>query len=212
MQPEHLISRNGFAPKQTTNIDREGCGAFPPLPHAPIGGSGKVREGKLNRGVKEQNVHQETCECDLENQIKVSNSNSRLRINSDLNALGKVLTWFESLKEPFISLRVWIECQTALGEAFDNAVIHAHKGLSSETAIEIEVKILNQLIIIKVWDQGPGFDLESQRFKVSQGVDDYAEHGRGVQIFEKVADYFNYGAEQDGRNCLLIVKFFEYQT
>ena len=148
---------------------------------------------------------------DLKTEIEVSNSNFKLRVNSELTALGKVLNWFETLKKPFISRRIWIECQTVLGEAFDNAVIHAHKGLSPETTIEIEVEISSQLIIIKVWDQGPGFDLKFQRLKVSQGVDDYAEHGRGVQIFEKVADYFNYYAEQDGRNCLLIVKFFDEQ-
>ena len=142
----------------------------------------------------------------------VNNSNSKLTVNSDLNSLGKVLNWFETLKKPFISRQVWIECQTVLGEAFDNAVIHAHKGLSPDTKIEIEIEILSKLIMIKVWDQGPGFDLESQRVKLSRGLDDYAEHGRGVQILEKVADYFNYSASQDGRNCLLIIKFFDSQT
>ena len=148
----------------------------------------------------------------LETKTEASNSYSKLKVNSDLISLGKVLSWFESLKKPFISPRVWLECQTVLGEAFDNAVVHAHQGLSSETAIEIEVKILSQLIIIKVWDRGPGFDLESQRLKVSQGVDYYAENGRGVQIFEKVADYFSYCSEQDGRNYLLIIKFLGNQV
>ena len=146
---------------------------------------------------------------EVETQIKANNNCHKLQVNSDLSFLGKVLSWFEGLKTPLISHRVWIECQTALGEAFDNAVIHGHKGLSSATTIDIEVKILSQLIIIKVWDQGQGFDLKSQRLKLSQGVDDYAENGRGIQIFEKVADYFNYSTEKDGRNCLLIIKFFD---
>ncbi|MDJ0901156.1 MAG: anti-sigma regulatory factor [Xenococcus sp. MO_188.B8] len=221
MQPEYLSSSNSYSSKQTNNIDQQGGAGFPSLTHPPSSYSSHLRgnypqmditmasKDRLNQGL--DNVHHKTCELGLEAPIKANNSNSKLRVNSDLSALGIVLNWFESLKKPFISRRVWIECQTVLGEAFDNAVIHAHQGLSSETAIEIEVKILSQLIIIKVWDQGPGFDLRSQRLKVSQGVDDYAEHGRGVQIFEKVADYFNYGAEQDGRNCLLIIKFFDHQ-
>lgn len=158
------------------------------------------------------NIQQKAREFNLETHIKVSNSYSKLQVNSDLNALGKVLSWFETLKDPLIPHRIWIECQTVLGEAFDNVVIHAHQNLSSETTVEIGVKILSQLIIIKVWDFGPGFDLESQKQKVSQGVDDYAEHGRGIQIFAKVADYFGYFSEQDRRNCLLIIKFFAQQS
>jgi len=155
------------------------------------------------------NAIQEILGFNLETQIKTDNSYSKLQVNSELSSLSKVLSWFESFRNPSIPRRIWIECQTVLGEAFDNVVIHAHKDLSSDTPTEIGIKILSQLIIIKVWDQGPGFDLESQRFKVSQGVDDYAENGRGVQIFEKVADYFSYFPVPDGRNCLLIIKFFE---
>ncbi|ELS05412.1 anti-sigma regulatory factor (Ser/Thr protein kinase) [Xenococcus sp. PCC 7305] len=149
-----------------------------------------------------------THEFDLESQIKSNNDYSKLQVTSELTALAQVLSWFESVKDPLIPSLVWIECQTVLGEAFDNVVIHAHKDLPSATAIEIGVKFLSQLIIIKVWDQGSGFDLESQRLKISQGVDDYAEHGRGVQILDKVADHLSYFTEQDGRNCLLIIKFF----
>ncbi len=158
------------------------------------------------------NLPQKIREFALEAHLKANDSYSKLQVNSKLNSLSKVLSWFESLKDPLIPHHIWIECQTALGEAFDNVVIHAHKDLSSETMIEIGVKILSQLIIIKVWDRGPGFDLESQRLKVSQGVDDYAEHGRGIQIFDKVADYFSYFAEDDGRNCLLIIKFLPQQS
>ena len=176
--------------------------------HFPLfkGNQPTVSSNGDNKGKRGQ-----ACESDLETKIKVGNNNSKLIVNSDPSSLGKVLLWFESLKKPFIPMVIWLECQTVLGEAFDNAVIHAHKELSSETTIEIELEILSQLIIIKVWDQGPGFDLESQRIKVSQGIDDYAEHGRGVQIFEKVADYFSYCPEQDGRNCLLIIKFLNHK-
>ncbi|MEM9274277.1 MAG: anti-sigma regulatory factor [Cyanobacteria bacterium P01_F01_bin.143] len=159
-----------------------------------------------------QNITQEMRKFDLETQIRAGDSYSRLQVNSELSSLGKVLSWFESLKDPLVPRRIWIECQTVLGEAFDNVVIHAHKDLPSTTTVEIGIKILSQLIIIKVWDQGPGFDLESQRYKVSQGVDDYAEHGRGVQILEKVADYFSYFSVPNGRNCLLILKFFDEQS
>ena len=174
------------------------------VPHFPIleGSKPIISSNGNNKGKRGQE-----CNSGLETKIKVNNNNSKLIVNSDPSSLGQVLLWFDSFKKPFISQQIWLECKTVLGEAFDNAVIHAHKGLSSDTTIEIELEILSQLIIIKVWDRGPGFDLESQRIKVSRGIDDYAEHGRGVQIFEKVADYFSYCSEPDGRNCLLIIKF-----
>ena len=159
-----------------------------------------------------KDIVQKMREFDLETQIRTGDSYCKLQVNSELSSLATVLSWFESLKDPLIPRRIWIECQTVLGEAFDNVVIHAHKDLPSTTVVEIGIKILSQLIIIKVWDQGPGFDLESQRFKVSQGVDDYAEHGRGIQILEKVADYFSYLSAPNGRNCLLILKFFDEQS
>ena len=96
-------------------------------------------------------VNQHKLPFDIETQIKTNNNYSKLKVDSELSSLAQVLNWFESLRSPVISYQIWIECQTALGEAFDNVVIHAHKHLSSRTTVDIGVKILDRLIIIKIW-------------------------------------------------------------
>ncbi|MDJ0746323.1 MAG: ATP-binding protein [Xenococcaceae cyanobacterium MO_167.B27] len=132
----------------------------------------------------------------------------QLIVDSYYKSLDKVLNWFESLREPFIPRQVWLECQTMLGEGFDNVLIHAHEKLPQETPIEIEVIILSQLIILKIWDWGSGFDMEQQKIKVSQGIDEYAENGRGIHIFAQTADHVSYINNEKKRNYLLIIKMY----
>ncbi len=132
----------------------------------------------------------------------------QLSVDSNYESLDKVLSWFEALRKPFIPRQVWIECQTMLGEGFDNVLAHAHEKLPKETPIDIEVIILSQLIILKIWDWGSGFDIEQQKIRVSQGVDQYAENGRGIQILEQTADHVGYINSDGERNYLLIIKMY----
>ena len=85
----------------------------------------------------------------------------QLQVNSDLSALPQVLSWFEQLQQPSIPTSIWLACQTALAEGFDNAVRHAHKAISPETPIDIEVKIFTHSLEIQSWDNGRAFDCES---------------------------------------------------
>src|SRR5919199_203427 len=80
----------------------------------------------------------------------------QLQVNTEPKDLSRVFSWFEQLRQPSIPSNVWLECQTALAEGFDNAVRHAHKGLPSKTPIDIQVTIFTQsqdnrncLLIIK---------------------------------------------------------------
>ncbi len=133
---------------------------------------------------------------------------SKLRVESRLEVLEDVLSWFDSLKIDAISDGNWLEFKTILGEAFDNAVCHAHEGLSPNTAIDLEVAILSESIVLKVWDYGAEFDLEAHRSKLPDTVAPEAESGRGILFLKEFSDYFSYTRLPDGRNCLLVIKSY----
>ncbi|HEY9638048.1 MAG TPA: glycosyltransferase family 2 protein [Coleofasciculaceae cyanobacterium] len=132
----------------------------------------------------------------------------QLQVHTEPKDLSHVLSWFDQLRQPTIPSNIWLECQTALAEGFDNAVRHAHQGLPPETPIDIEVTIFTQTIEIRVWDRGSDFDFEEHLQQMPNEVDETAESGRGVGIMQKIADYLSYTRSPDHRNCLLISKSY----
>ena len=85
-----------------------------------------------------------------------------LQVNTDLNALTKVLEWFEQLKKLSLPNEVWWNFQLALAEGFTNAVRHAHKNLPVETPVQLEIIVFNGRWELKVWDCGPYFDFDAK--------------------------------------------------
>jgi serine/threonine-protein kinase RsbW len=85
-----------------------------------------------------------------------------LQVNTDLNALTRVLEWFEQLKDLSIPNEVWWKFQLALAEGFTNAVRHAHKNLPVETPVQLEIIVFNGRWELKVWDCGPYFDFDAK--------------------------------------------------
>ena len=85
-----------------------------------------------------------------------------LQVNTDLNALTRVLEWFEQLKDLSIPNEVWWKFQLALAEGFTNAVRHAHKNLPVETPVQLEILVFNGRWELKVWDCGPYFDFDAK--------------------------------------------------
>jgi serine/threonine-protein kinase RsbW len=133
---------------------------------------------------------------------------NHLRVNTDLNELVQVLSWFEKFNQPQIPREVWLQCQTALAEGLTNAIRHAHKDQPVETPIDIEVETSTDTLQIRIWDQGQPFDLNSRLEKTTNTVDFTASSGRGLQILKSVADHISYSVTEDNRNCLLIVKHY----
>ena len=134
---------------------------------------------------------------------------SKLEVTSKLDNLSDVLSWFDDLKIDAIDSRTWLEMQTIVGEAFDNVVTHAHKGLAEDKAIALELTILSQSIVFKIWDYGAEFDLEARRLKLPDAIDPEAESGRGIFLLRELCDYFSYTRQPDGRNCLLAIKAYQ---
>jgi cellulose synthase (UDP-forming) len=132
----------------------------------------------------------------------------QIQVNTEPKDLSQVFSWFEQLRQPSIPATVWLECQTALAEGFDNAVRHAHRELPAETPIEIQVTIFTQSIEIRIWDHGCDFDFEEHMQQMPDEVDEMAEGGRGVGIMKRIADHLSYTRSLDHRNCLLIIKSY----
>ena len=85
-----------------------------------------------------------------------------LQVNTDLNALTRVLEWFEQLKDLSLPKEVWWKFQLALAEGFTNAVRHAHKNLPVETPVQLEIIVFNGRLELKVRDCGPYFDFDAK--------------------------------------------------
>lgn len=85
-----------------------------------------------------------------------------LQVNTELNALTRVLEWFEQLKDLSLPNEVWWNLQLALAEGFTNAVRHAHKNLPVETPVQLEIIVFNGRLELKVWDWGPYFDFDAK--------------------------------------------------
>ncbi|HIK18538.1 MAG TPA: ATP-binding protein [Leptolyngbyaceae cyanobacterium M33_DOE_097] len=128
---------------------------------------------------------------------------SHLQVNTDLNALPKVLTWFDQFNCPPINYQTWLKCQLALAEGFTNAVRHAHRGKPSTLSIELEVAMFPERMEIRIWDWGAPFDLEKAIHRMP-GKE--AEGGRGIPLMCRIADVLSYTRIDNKRNCLLIIK------
>lgn len=133
-----------------------------------------------------------------------------LEVSSQSENLQQVLQWFEQIKPNYVPRTVWIQCQTALGEGFDNALRHAHGDLPPYTPIRVDVLILSEAIELKIWDQGEAFDWENQMKNLPSEVDVFAEHGRGLLLFQQLMDYVHYlPAHESQGNCLILSKKYQ---
>ena len=130
------------------------------------------------------------------------------QVPTDLKTLDQLLSWFDQLYQPSIPKKVWLQCQLALAEGFTNAVRHAHKDLSPNVPIDIEVTLFPECMELRIWDQGPPFDLEQRLQNLAHKVNEEAGGGRGIAIMQKIADKLSYTRTDDNRNCLLITKAY----
>lgn len=132
-----------------------------------------------------------------------------LEVTSKLESFTEVLAWFEEIKPVYVPLRTWLECQTALGEGFDNALRHAHENFPPESPISIDIMILTGSIEIKIWDQGKYFDWAKKIQQLPSQVDVLEEHGRGLVMLQQLMDSCTYLNMGENRNCLILSKSYQ---
>jgi len=129
-------------------------------------------------------------------------------VQSQLLSLDLVLGNLEYCHEPWINNRDWSCCQLVLAEGFTNAVRHAHRDLSAEHLIEINITLFSDGIEIKIWDEGEPFDLLSYSEDLLRSPNSFELGGRGIFLMKTIATHLSYERGTDQRNCLFIVRQF----
>jgi serine/threonine-protein kinase RsbW len=135
---------------------------------------------------------------------------SSLQVETDLNAVQKVLQWFEELTSPLLPSQFQSQSQLAFVEGFTNAVRHAHQHLPQTTPIELEVKVFADYLEMRIWDRGEPFDFQAKlqeslcHIENSNPLDQ--EGGRGLIFIHQLMDEVSYMRLPDQRNCLLMRK------
>ncbi len=131
-----------------------------------------------------------------------------LRVKTELEALKDVLQWFETVIFPSLPQKTGWQCEVALVEGFTNAVRHAHYDLPTTTPIDLEVKLFNNFLEMRIWDRGKPFDLKA-KLKASPDLSSSPlekEGGRGLQFMKRLTDEMQYLSLPNRRNCLLMRK------
>ncbi|MEN9207158.1 MAG: anti-sigma regulatory factor [Gloeomargarita sp. GMQP_bins_120] len=132
----------------------------------------------------------------------------RIVVNSDIQALTQILDWFAQFNQPPLTYETWWFCQLVLDEGFTNAVRHAHRDLPASTPITVEVAVFPDTIEIRIWDQGPFFDLQAKLAKLEYTPrDPEPEGGMGLIFLTRFADVVEY-QRYPGGNCLFLRKRF----
>ena len=136
-----------------------------------------------------------------------------LEVNTDLEALGDVLSWFDRTSKPLLRGQYGWQCQLILVEGFTNAVRHAHHDLPKTTPIELEVDWSPDYLEIRILDWGQPFDLKAEIEQKSHdqeqpddNIDALKEGGRGLIWIKKLTDQLNYVRMANQRNCLIMGK------
>ena len=80
-----------------------------------------------------------------------------------------------------------------LTEAMANAIQHANEDNPAKE-VHIEISIVSQRLIIRVFDFGTGFDVH-QYIKPSTPLD---EHGRGIYLIHSIMDEISYNPTEKG--------------
>ena len=80
-----------------------------------------------------------------------------------------------------------------LTEAMANAIQHANEG-DPEKEVHIEISTVSQRLIIRVFDFGPGFDVE-QYIKPRHPLE---ENGRGIYLIHTIMDEISYNSTEEG--------------
>lgn len=135
---------------------------------------------------------------------------TQIRVDSDLQALDRVLLQFNQIHQSWIPKKDWLQCQLALAEGYTNAVRHAHREV--KCPIDIELSLRQHSLEIRIWDCGPPFDLDRYINTLDRRPKERLGGGRGIEILQKIANRLSYTRTDDDRNCLLIVKQFSARS
>lgn len=115
----------------------------------------------------------------------------RMTFTGGLDDLGRMHDWLDSLTNEACDIddSTLLKIRQILAEAFSNAVLHAHSGVS-ELPVEIRLVYqpsLDPLLRLEITDAGAGFHIPPPRVP-----DEHAERGRGFLILRALAERMEY--------------------
>lgn len=90
---------------------------------------------------------------------------------------------------------------SAVGEAFNNAVLHGSAG-APEAGVEIEIDLQPDAIAIRVLDYGEGFSLASVPPPDLEALDDLPEGGMGLFIIRGLMSDVRYELGEPNVLCM----------
>ncbi|WP_427161113.1 ATP-binding protein [Aliinostoc sp. HNIBRCY26] len=134
-----------------------------------------------------------------------------LKVKSELKLLNQVQQWFEDFCLKHLFQLGWSETQLyrlnlALAEGFTNAVRHAHHTLPPDTTIEIAVSLWIDKLEIRIWDYGKPFNPDA----IAEPAPGTLQvGGYGWFLLRRLTDSVVYERSDDGRNCLVILKYLK---
>jgi sigma-B regulation protein RsbU (phosphoserine phosphatase) len=133
-----------------------------------------------------------------------------LQISSDLSELLRVRAFvgelFRKIPPSALSEEGRSQLELAVHEAITNIIKHAYHG-RPDKLIQMEVELSSEKITFRLCHWGEGFepgDIEPPDFE-----DDSRQPGLGLYIIDQVADELRYARDEDGKNCVYLVKNLE---
>jgi serine/threonine-protein kinase RsbW len=121
--------------------------------------------------------------------IKVPNQTRYLRLIGHIGEnIARTLRNYSGDRE-----KLAYDLNLVLTEAMANAIQHANVG-DPDKEVHIEISIIAQRLIIRVYDFGVGFDVK-QYIKPQHPLD---EHGRGIYLMHSIMDEISYQQTEPG--------------
>ncbi len=128
-----------------------------------------------------------------------------LYIPSDMKYLGAVDSVVQDLAREFSFPDKSIDdISTAVIEACTNAIEHGNK-FSQTKKVHVVLKLDNDSITTRIYDQGGGFDFKS-RLSNESPPDQFSEKGRGLLIMRAFSDSLKFSFEPSAGLCVELSK------
>jgi serine/threonine-protein kinase RsbW len=127
-----------------------------------------------------------------------------LKIKSDRSEILKFEKVLEKINSEFgLSQDRFINLQIATSEALVNAIVHGNKENPGKF-VYIDIEFDNSIMIIKIKDEGKGFNLEEIP-DPTKNNNLLKEHGRGIFIIKSLVDKFVCCPSEKGTEFILTI-------
>jgi serine/threonine-protein kinase RsbW len=127
----------------------------------------------------------------LEVDIKVPNQTKYLRLIGQIGEdVAGALERFNDSDPEELAYHI----NLVLTEAMANAIKHANKNVPTKD-VHISINLTDDLLSIRVFDQGQGFDISTAEL---QAPDPALDHGRGVFLIRSLMDSVTYNRCETG--------------